>query len=243
MWTTIPPENSPGRRWSGLRYADTAGFDVLLVFSLDRLARDPYIRTTLEMEFERLGVKVEPVLNTYDDTPEGDARKNSSRSLTSTRTPSGSSGLTAETRQGGERAVCGGPGAVRIPGGQNPTGRAGDRGGEAAIVRFIFEQSRPGGQSIRGIAETLGQWYAELFRYAGWGKSSVARILSNETYAGTCYYNKFKRRKTRLVPRDRSEWIAIPVPAIVERSLFDTAQARLKECRTTAPMSPNGSTC
>jgi DNA invertase Pin-like site-specific DNA recombinase len=42
---------------------------------LDRLARDPYIRRRLELEFEKRGAVVECVPGKYDQTPEGEVRK------------------------------------------------------------------------------------------------------------------------------------------------------------------------
>lgn len=51
------------------------GFDVLVVHALDRMARDPYIRQTLERELLAHGAKVEYVLGNYDETPEGEVRK------------------------------------------------------------------------------------------------------------------------------------------------------------------------
>ena len=60
---------------AALFYLDTYGFDVLIVHALDRLARDPYIRQTLEREFNNRGARVEYVLGSYEETPEGEVRK------------------------------------------------------------------------------------------------------------------------------------------------------------------------
>jgi hypothetical protein len=64
-------------------------------------------------------------------------------------------------------------------------------------------------------------------------------MLKNETYAGTRYYNRItvakeavregaKLIKGRWVYRDRAEWIAVKVPAIVSRELFDSVQGKLR---------------
>src|SRR5439155_8500795 len=58
-----------------LTYLEGEGFDVVVVHAIDRLARDPYIRQTLEREVEKRGAKVEYVLGSYDDSPEGEVRK------------------------------------------------------------------------------------------------------------------------------------------------------------------------
>jgi len=60
---------------AALTYLEEVGFEVVVVHSIDRLARDPYIRQTLEMEFFRRSAKVEFALGNYDDSPEGEVRK------------------------------------------------------------------------------------------------------------------------------------------------------------------------
>lgn len=60
---------------AALEYLEAFGFDVLIVHALDRLARDPYIRQTLEIEFISRGAKIEFVLGDYAETAEGEVRK------------------------------------------------------------------------------------------------------------------------------------------------------------------------
>src|SRR5215211_3238994 len=57
---------------AALMFLETAGFDVLIVHAIDRLARDPYFRQTIEREFMAHGASVEYFLGNYDDTPEGE---------------------------------------------------------------------------------------------------------------------------------------------------------------------------
>ena len=58
--------NRPGLD-AALDYLDRVGYDVLVVHALDRLARDPYIRQTIEKEFIKRGARVEYVLGAYDE--------------------------------------------------------------------------------------------------------------------------------------------------------------------------------
>jgi hypothetical protein len=54
--------------------------------------------------------------------------------------------------------------------------------------------------------------------------------VRNETYAGTHYYNVHKLLADgRIVVRDRSEWIPISVPAIVDRKTWKRAQHQLND--------------
>src|SRR5215216_3906278 len=58
-----------------LSFLNSTGFDVLIVHTIDRLARDPSFRQTIEGEVESMGARVEYVLGNYDESPEGEVRK------------------------------------------------------------------------------------------------------------------------------------------------------------------------
>jgi len=72
----------------------------------------------------------------------------------------------------------------------------------------------------------------------------IRHILMNESYIGVWYYGKtkmvealtsnrkpdasnYKRGLGKQVARLREEWIAVDVPAIINRNVFDAAQKRL----------------
>jgi hypothetical protein len=68
-----------------------------------------------------------------------------------------------------------------------------------------------------------------------WDNDRIKSILKNETYTGTRYFNKIvhatdanregkKVIRGQWIFRDRSDWIAVKVPAIVSRELFDKVQ-------------------
>jgi len=77
-----------------------------------------------------------------------------------------------------------------------------------------------------------------------WGRSSVHKILTNETYTGITYYNKhqavetdkhkshakyYKQKKTGLRLRPKDEWIPIPLSdslKIIDKQTFLTAQSQ-----------------
>jgi len=103
---------------------------------------------------------------------------------------------------------------------------------EAQIVREIFHAYVEKGLSIRQIAHDLLD--REIPSPTGrpiWGTSTITRLLNNEAYIGTVYYNRresldgngrhgARNRKTRHRERPREEWIPIPVPAIIDRDTF-----------------------
>jgi site-specific DNA recombinase len=76
-----------------------------------------------------------------------------------------------------------------------------------------------------------------------WQSAMISHILTNETYTGIWHFGKtkmisdgkemFRQQKPKCglgkqVKRSRDEWIAVPVPALIDRSAFDKAQARIK---------------
>jgi site-specific DNA recombinase len=107
---------------------------------------------------------------------------------------------------------------------------------EAQIVREIFRAYVEDERSIRQIAFDLRD--RSIPSPTGkpmWGTSTIGRLLRNEAYIGTVYYNRremiegnarrgARNRKTRHRDRPREEWIAIPVPSIIDRDMFERAK-------------------
>src|SRR6516165_6862028 len=112
---------------------------------------------------------------------------------------------------------------------------------QAAIVRSIFEMFASGKFGLVTISRTLEE--RRILTSTGrqrWDNDRIKRMLKNETYTGTRYFNKIvhatdaNREGKKLIRgqwifRDRSDWIAVKVPAIVSRELFDTVQDKLRE--------------
>ena len=104
---------------------------------------------------------------------------------------------------------------------------------EAEIVRWIFHAYVETGRSIRQIAlDLLDRGIPSPTGNQAWGTSTITRLLNNEAYIGTVYYNRreslegnslrgARNRKTRNRERPREEWIPIPVPPVIDRDMFD----------------------
>ena len=125
---------------------------------------------------------------------------------------------------------------------------------EAAIVRRIYDLYAREGLKMNAVsqrldAEGVRPRHAEL-----WPTATVAVILRNEAYVGKAAYLKTvgtgrpsrRNRTGRLkggavrnltgrTARPREEWIELPVPAIVETSVFAQAQRRRAENRRFSP--------
>lgn len=114
---------------------------------------------------------------------------------------------------------------------------------EAELVRLVYRWLLDECLSIRQILQRLnaGPWFPRSGQHP-WSPSVVHHILADPIYTGTAYVNRFRfvpakrpRRPLRpgasehacRQPRPREEWIAIPVPAIVDQSTFDRAQEQL----------------
>ena len=93
-------------------------------------------------------------------------------------------------------------------------------------------------QGVRRLNE--GPWVTRAGR-TRWAPSTVHHILSDPVYIGTAYANRYeyvapKRprarsprcdEKTCRRPRPRDQWIAIPVPPLVDQETWDRAQAQM----------------
>src|SRR4051794_8674713 len=93
-------------------------------------------------------------------------------------------------------------------------------------------------QAVRRLNE--GPWVTRAGR-TRWASSTVHHILSDPVYIGTAYANRYEyvaprrprarsprcEEKTCRRPRPRDQWIAIPVPPLVDRETWDRAQAQL----------------
>lgn len=99
---------------------------------------------------------------------------------------------------------------------------------QAAIVRRIFTLALEG-ISEWGIAVRLTRERMPTATGTGlWNATRIHRVLTYEGYTGKFYWGKYRRvSKTRRVLRDRSEWIEVKVPAIIDEQTFQAVQRQL----------------
>lgn len=117
---------------------------------------------------------------------------------------------------------------------------------EARVVKKIFEWAAYERLSIRKIAMRLyGLGIKPRKNKRGvWDKSSISYLLRNPTYMGEAMWGRTvstipekpknsdkyrKMKKTSKRARPESEWIVVPVPAIIEKDLFQKVRDKLKE--------------
>ena len=125
---------------------------------------------------------------------------------------------------------------------------------QAEVVRKVYRLFTKDGLSINAIARWLdahaiptrkGKWR--------WERSTVWAMLRNPAYKGAACFGKTEQAERQKLTRPlrqrggfsprcssnreraRSEWIEIPVPAIVRAATFELAQARLEQNKRFSP--------
>jgi hypothetical protein len=112
---------------------------------------------------------------------------------------------------------------------------------QAAVVRSIFEMFASGNYGLVTISRHLEE--RRILTATGrqrWDNDRIKSILKNETYTGTRYFNRImhatdanrdgrKVIRGKWIFRDRPDWIAVTVPALICRELFDKVQEQLRQ--------------
>lgn len=118
---------------------------------------------------------------------------------------------------------------------------------QAEVIRFIFNTYAKTDISLNGLARMLEE--REIKTSTGkkyWKTPTLRGMLKNATYYGIHYFNRTERLeslrgyqkyrkqiKTAVKLRERSEWIEISVPAIINKELYDQVQAKLAHNKST----------
>jgi site-specific DNA recombinase len=98
---------------------------------------------------------------------------------------------------------------------------------EAAQVRHVFDLylgSRGLPLGVKAIATTLND-AGITYRGKPFATSNVHRMLTQEAYVGTHWFN-VRDSRTRL-EKPRTEWVALAVPPLLDPAVFQRVQARL----------------
>jgi len=125
---------------------------------------------------------------------------------------------------------------------------------EAGVVRLVFQMYTKEHLNIRAIARSLNErGIPTRTGKTRWERSTVWGLLRNPAYQGKACYGKTelrpRQRITRPVrqrngmpnrnsanhERPRSEWIEVPVPALVSEEIFALAQEQLAKNKHHSP--------
>ena len=231
----------------GLRDAirDTA-IDVVAVLSPDRLARKYAYQVLLLEEFRRAGCEVAFLHHPISDDPNDQlllqiqgAIAEYERAVLAERFRRGK---LQKARDGHILSAKAPYGYRYLPRCDAVPARLVIDDAEADMVRQLHTWVIREGLTVRQCMKRLnaGPWMTRSGRRQ-WSSSVVYHILSDPVYTGTAYSNRFdyvvpkkpRRRSPRSGertcrrPRPPEQWIAIPVPALIDQGSWDSMQAHL----------------
>ena len=228
--------------------------DVLLVYSPDRLARKYAYQALLIEEFAKAGTTVMFVKGPRGDSPEDAllvqfqgmiAEYERAQILERTRR-----GKAHRAKSGTINVLSGAPFGYRyVRKSEHAEARYEIVAHEAAIVAELFARYADGGVAIGELARWLsGLGVATRTGKPRWDRSTVWGMLRNPAYAGRACFGKTMRtdqtaglnRTARLAgratprhytvtDRARSDWLEIPVPALVAEDTWQRVQRRLAD--------------
>lgn len=116
---------------------------------------------------------------------------------------------------------------------------------EAKVLKSIFSWIADEGLTVRAVVRRLQELNIKPRRSKRgvWSVSTLTHLLRNRAYIGEAHYGKSyavvperpltiqryrKIKKSSRKIKPENEWIKIPVPAIIEASLFNRVQERLR---------------
>jgi DNA invertase Pin-like site-specific DNA recombinase len=228
--------------------------DVLLVYSPDRLARKYAYQALLIEEFAKAGTTVMFVKGPRSDSPEDAllvqfqgmiAEYERAQILERTRR-----GKAHRAKSGTINVLSGAPFGYRyVRKSEHAEARYEIVAHEAAIVAELFARYADGGVAIGELARWLsGLGVATRTGKPRWDRSTVWGMLRNPAYAGLACFGKTMRtdqtaglnrtarlagratpRSYTVIDRARSDWLEIPVPALVAEDTWQRVQRRLED--------------
>ena len=208
--------------------------DAVIVYDPDRLSRKLVHLMVLADEFERHGVQLYFITQSMGQTPED-------------KMLFGMKGLFAEyervkllerTMRGKLRKASQDgkqPGGRSLYGYDLPDGRHMVNEVEAKVVQMIFGWLTREGMTLRAIQKRLNQM--QIPKRGGgtfWQRSVLHRLVREEAYTGTWYYNKTVSRTTETnikstmeKVKPREQWVPVSIPSIISHETFLAAQLQL----------------
>jgi len=217
--------------------------DVVVVYCLDRLSRDPTHGVILTQELEKHNVTLEAVTETVESTDLGklisyirgfasklEAEKIRERTMR---------GKLAHLKEGKLPQGTG----IGIYGYQwdKTTGRRTIIEHETKVVHKIFTMVLQG-FSFHKIALELNKASIKSKSGSMWHPLTIRRIATNETYTGKTYFGKTKRTaKTKVTSRPHEDWILLPdvTPPIISEDMFKRTQEVLLQAKQARPIKQN----
>ncbi len=211
-----------------LNDARSSKFDVIVCWKADRLSRGMYPAAALMEVIEPIGISLEAVEEHLDMNYFAMLAVVGKMEIDS---------IKARTQMGREARIKKGKAHGKPPYGYSynqDTGCFEIDEDEAKVVCQIFDLYAQG-IPIRKIAAWLnfsGIRTKENSRF-GWTVTKITEMVSQTFYYGEAYYNK--RRGVTNKRKEKSMWLAMPIPPIVSRETFELAQCRKQGNKRLSP--------
>jgi site-specific DNA recombinase len=202
--------------------------DVIVIYCLDRLSRDPTHGVILTQELERHGVKLEAVTEDVDNSElgklisyiRGFASKLEAEKI-------------RERTTRGKRAYVQ-QGKLPIGTGKGLYGYKWDKETkkripvefEVKVVQRIFTMLAEG-KGYFNIARTLNEIGIPTKTGSKWSARTLYNMAGNPGYVGMTYYGQTQgSRRTKVTKKPESDWVPLPgiTPPIISKELFDWVQ-------------------
>lgn len=229
-------------------------FEAIVVHSLSRFFRDSLEFGLYERKLKRYEVRVLSITQQTSDDPSGEmirrifsvfdeyqSKENGKHTLRAMRENARQGFFNGSRPPVGYRTV-----EVQLPGNKGRKRQLVVEESEAVAVNQIFRWYLHGerGQElgIYGIASRLNA-QGILIRGRQWTKGRIYEVLTNRTYIGEHYFNKYEKRGgavRRMKPRQ--EWVPVKVDPIVSQELFLAVQEKL-ESRSPEKVPPRVVNC
>lgn len=209
-------------------------FGAVIVYDPDRLARNLTHQLLITDEIESSGAQLHFVNFEWQNTPEGKLFYSIQGAV--------SAYEREKIRERMQRGKRGKALAGKVIANNRPYGYSWDSENsiytinedEANMIRQIFSWVVNDHMGIRAIATRLAQLqYPTRTDKNSWNIGTVHDIITRETYAGIHWVNKEYKTKVgqnkfKRGTRKPSEWIAVPVPPIIPREIWEAAQRQLQ---------------
>lgn len=207
--TTGTSDRRPGFQ-KMIRDAERSDWQYVIVYTLDRFARDRYDSAVYKRRLKDSGVKVLSAMENISDDPTGVLMESLLEGLAEYYSKELSRKIKRGMEDNAAKCLCNG----QIPFGykRGDDGRFAVEEAEASIVQEIYRRIRDGAR-ICDIIHDLNARGIRNKRGNPWSRSSFNKLLTNERYTGVYIYGNTR--------------IPGGMPKIIDQSLFDAVQLAL----------------
>lgn len=207
-------------------------FSAVIVYKLDRFARNRYDSAVYKAKLKKNGVRVLSAKEAISDRPEGILMESLLEGMAeyyslelAQKTFRGMRESALKCRHTGGRPLLG----YKV----NPDKSYAIDEESAPIVRTIFDMYLHG-SSYNKIIDTLNRQGARTGAGRSFGKNSIHEILRNERYAGTYIFNRIPRnggKRNNHGSKDPDDIIRVEggMPAIIDRETWEGVKAKMEK--------------